>query len=666
MPPENDRARPGEGTGPAVGYHDDSANVAQVGALDPEAPPCPPILDAYRSEDGDHLLVWCTHELRWHRHGSGCRCDDVCSCRVGGGDGHRGAHCSCAKSPYRDNGYVLKEVGTLTADVVRRHGAELTSYIRGCRWSSCRLDRAARLLADQHPSELPAPSDPLAVARQIVRGYCDVDRSADEDNPGGPLMLDYQIPDAHLIEHDPGPQVLRRWRGSWMRWRESHWAEVEDEDITAQLYERMESATYVKATKAGVPVLEPWRPNRRSVGEVLAALGGITLLPSDVDAPSWLRPRFTLDGSPIHDSAIVSCRNGLLDTDSRELQEHDPDWFNLVAVPFDYEVATPRPARWLQFLDGLWPDDPESVAALQEWFGYVLSGRTDLQKILLIVGPPRSGKGTIARILQELVGRGHCTGPTLASLSTNFGLQPLVGKPLAVVADARLGGRDTHVVVERLLSISGEDSLTIDRKYRGAWTGRLPTRLMVLSNELPNFGDASGAIATRFVALTLTRSWLGQEDIGLERALAAELPGILNWALDGLDRLNEHRRFTEPRSSGEALVAMTDAASPMSAFVRERCDVAAGEQVPVAELFAAWRGWCLDNGRDHPGNQQTFGRNLRAVLPAVRLHRPRDLVTGHQVRTYDGIGLRRGETRLIPLSVQSHQTYFQGMPHDSR
>jgi putative DNA primase/helicase len=57
-------------------------------------------------------------------------------------------------------------------------------------------------------------------------------------------------------------------------------------------------------------------------------------------------------------------------------------------------------------------------------------------------------------------------------------------------------------VVERLLSITGEDTLTIDRKYREPWTGRLPTRFMILTNELPRFSDSSGALASRFVVST--------------------------------------------------------------------------------------------------------------------------------------------------------------------
>jgi putative DNA primase/helicase len=110
-------------------------------------------------------------------------------------------------------------------------------------------------------------------------------------------------------------------------------------------------------------------------------------------------------------------------------------------VPFPYDPDATAPA-WEGFLAQLWPDDPASITALQEWFGYVISGRTDQQKILLMVGPSRSGKGTIARVLKSLVGKENLAGPTLAGLGTNFGLATLVGKPLAVISDARLSGND--------------------------------------------------------------------------------------------------------------------------------------------------------------------------------------------------------------------------------
>lgn len=142
--------------------------------------------------------------------------------------------------------------------------------------------------------------------------------------------------------------------------------------------------------------------------------------------------------------------------------------------------------------------------------------------------------------------QGHVANPTLSSLGAEFGLAPLLGKSLAVIGDARLGSKtDSRTVIERLLSISGEDAITVNCKFRDQVSVRLPTRFMIISNELPAFGDSSGAIASRFVITTLTRSFLGKENIHLEQALLAELPGILNWALVGLDRISR-QPFTVP------------------------------------------------------------------------------------------------------------------------
>ncbi|MFZ1212251.1 MAG: hypothetical protein WAO13_02510, partial [Pseudolabrys sp.] len=54
--------------------------------------------------------------------------------------------------------------------------------------------------------------------------------------------------------------------------------------------------------------------------------------------------------------------------------------------------------QWLAFLSELWPQEPEAINVLGEWFGYVVSGRLDLHKILLMIGPTRGGKGLIASV----------------------------------------------------------------------------------------------------------------------------------------------------------------------------------------------------------------------------------------------------------------------------
>jgi putative DNA primase/helicase len=183
----------------------------------------------------------------------------------------------------------------------------------------------------------------------------------------------------------------------------------------------------------------------------------------------------------------------------------------------------------------------------------------------------RSGRGTIARLLTALIGPENVAGPRLSALASNFGLEPLVGRPLAIIGDARLSGRsDTGIIFEALHSISGEDTITIDRKHKAPWTGKLPTRLMLLSNELPRLPDQSGALASQFLVWKFTTSFLGKEDLDLDARLAAELPGILLWAIEGWKRLRARGHFLQPVSGTTLIDQIRDISSPVGAFVRER------------------------------------------------------------------------------------------------
>lgn len=378
-------------------------------------------------------------------------------------------------------------------------------------------------------------------------------------------------------------------------------------------------------------------------GNVRQALTGIVGTPSAVVAPAWL-------DEPQEDrpaSEIVSFRNGLVHVtkylaDGKDYEiPHTPRFFTVNAMDFVFDPSAPQPKAWLAFLHDLWPRSDDSIRELQKWFGYALTADTSQQKILALIGPPRSGKGTIVRVLIALVGAANVAGPTLSSFATNFGLWPLLGKRLAVISDARITGRtDAAPVVERLLSISGEDSLTVDRKNLPPVTMKLGARLMLLSNELPRLGDSSAALSSRMVILGLTRSWLGCEDPRLTDRLLAELPGILlHFALPGLQMLKKDGHFRQPTSGQELVEELEALSSPVLAFVRDRCVEEAGANVEVPVLFDEWRKWCEQIHRENAGDAQAFGRNLRAAIPHLTVDRPRR--SGERVRVYEGIRLRR-------------------------
>ena len=285
-------------------------------------------------------------------------------------------------------------------------------------------------------------------------------------SPNAPLVSARRFIQQHHIK--AGQRALHHQQDAFYAWQRTHYAEVAEEVMRgAAVRLPRQGGT---ETKAGMVA---FNPNKAKVENVLEATAAEAQLPSDARPPAWLDTR----SRPPADE-LIACTNGLLHLPTRKLLAHTPAFFTLNALPFGYNPAAPEPVEWLTFLKQLWPDDQAAIDTLQECSAS-LTGDTRHQKAFLLVGPKRSGKGTIARILTKLLGQANICGPTLSGLGTNFGLQPLIGKRLAIISDARISGRtDQSTIVERILSITGEDVMTIDRNTgkagqaslrRGSW-----------------------------------------------------------------------------------------------------------------------------------------------------------------------------------------------------
>jgi putative DNA primase/helicase len=452
-----------------------------------------------------------------------------------------------------------------------------------------------------------------------------------------------------------GEATLVYWRDEWLKWDGAAYRTIPVGEIRGGITrlakrefdrdaaERMEAYRHRIASGDGRKGEKPpkaMKVTRAGVSNVVQALEAECLLSSTQEQPSWLEGE-----GPFPAEEILPHAGGLLHipslVDGRDCEALlTPQFFASHGLPYGFDPTATCP-KWLAFLGELWPDDPESIEALRQWFGYLLTPDTRRHKMAMLVGPTRCGKGTIGRVLLAMLGEENCAAPKLSSLATSFGLWPLVGKPAALIADARLSGRmDGVAILETLLSITGEDAQDIHRKNLPAVTGiKLPTRFTVLTNELPDMRDASGAFSARVLLLKLTEDFLGREDEALTDRLKTELPGILNWAIRGWESLRSRGRFIQPASGAAMLDALRDMGSPVGQFVRERCQVGAGFMVSVPELFGEWKEWCQSAGRDKPGTVQTFGKQLSSVCPRVEIARPRN-DDGGRTRHYEGIRLR--------------------------
>lgn len=423
---------------------------------------------------------------------------------------------------------------------------------------------------------------------------------------------------AERYMHDEG-KTLAHWQQDFYVWDNGLWKSRRDELIQKEIYEFMDGN--------GVP---PRKHTAANIEHALRVAAQIEI----ADAPAWLT-----FGSQLNMDRLIPLSNGNFNIETGELLPVTPTLFNLNSSRVEFQPDAECP-RWKQFLAEIYPNDPAAIECLQEYIGYCLTTDTRQQKAILLVGAKRSGKGTIGRIVTRLVGDEAACNASLQSLGENFGLQNFIGKKIAIVPDVRLGTKtNSQAMVERILTITGEDAQHVDRKHKDPWEGRLRVRLWLMSNMLPATQDTGAALVSRFLILNHKVSFSGKEDTHLEETLEAELPGILNWALRGLTRLHERGKFIQPESGLELTRDWERLNSPVSAFLEDDCEIGVGYEVERTVLRTGFKTWCVKHDVNRPIDDSHFTPQLRAATGNI-IGEAQRTIGGKRARVYVGVRLR--------------------------
>lgn len=495
---------------------------------------------------------------------------------------------------------------------------------------------------------LPSPVE-LLVAERL---YDMVVRSRE------PLRLAEQLVQAEHTD-EQGRVLLRRHPslGSFYRHREDgSFQPISDEAIKGQVW-RFQDTLRIAGKDDETPKRFP--PNPKTVGAIFQALHAVetVALPDHFEPPGWIGK----DGPDPRGFIVAAGEH--VDLATGRACPADPAFFGLNSIPVRYDERAAEPRRWLAFLDSIWgrdDDGAEKQRFLRQWFGLCLVPDTRPQKGVLCKGAKRGGKGTIARVLTMLLGKGNVASPTLPSLGQPFGLQGMLHKLLAVVSDARLTGRvDQAAIVENLLRVTGEDLISVQRKYMSDIEVTLSARVMILSNEAPKLVDSSGALANRFVVLQFSQTFEGRESLTLGDELAEELPGILRWAVEGWRDLQANEgRLAAPPSSAAYVRQLEALGSPIRAFVAERCEVHPAAEVERADFRRAFESWCLAEGVPPVHDARKLHTLLEAAVPSMCSTEGTEKGTRRTVRKFVGVGLlcsrcldsENSRRKLLPIS----------------
>lgn len=398
--------------------------------------------------------------------------------------------------------------------------------------------------------------------------------------------------------------------GMWLEYvpTENRYRELCDDELKSMVWRALEGRTYIHRGKDG----EEERPlflDTKTSANVREAMIHLTLEPGVESLPFW-RHRREGDPDP-HD--LLPLANGLLHWRTGELIERTPRFVSTGCSGVAHDPAA-ETFMWDLFLDEIFDGDGEQVELLHEVMGCILTGQSKYQKIFQMFGPPRSGKGTVGRMLVELLGVTSVASPKIRQIADGgFGLSSLIGKTAAIVGDARLDrGRQTSALTELLLTTSGGDLQTIQRKHRDDYIGYLPVQWLLMSNEPVLMHDLTGTVATRMVMMETRRSFLGQEDVDVfVRDLLPEAPGVLNRCLAGARRLAERGRFRVPSSIRGRQAEILRDASTVAAFASECLVKDPNAMTPKKDVYAAYESYCLGHGRIGT-DANIFWRDLRS------------------------------------------------------
>jgi P4 family phage/plasmid primase-like protien len=350
----------------------------------------------------------------------------------------------------------------------------------------------------------------------------------------------------------------------------------------------------------------------------------------------------------------LAFQNGFLRLPSRDFVALNAGARARWRLPCDFGPDAARrapPVNWVRYLRSIWGQDVQSIELVHQMLGYLLSGRHDLQKIFVLLGPPRAGKGTLLNLIGAIFGE-QAGAFKVARLDQEFSMQSMLGKSVCYDPDVRRASsifKSEGQMVERLLSISSHDVQVIPRKGIQDVVAALPARLLLAANPPFGLSDSGGALASRFIILTFPLSFLGSEDTGLGARLAREIPSIVALALDGLDRLDRVGHFIEPASSAEERASVERAQNPMLSFLEECCELGADYSAACDEVWAAACRWRETNGHKRMSSQ-AFSEFLRQR--GVIQIRPR--AQGERLpRVYRGMRLLSGSgatpaLRLVP------------------
>ncbi len=326
---------------------------------------------------------------------------------------------------------------------------------------------------------------------------------------------------------------------------------------------------------------------------------------------STLTDRIHRTSAPL---SVVNCKNGELwmtEEGGHELKPHNYRSYLLNCLNVDYDPSAECPL-FMETLHDIfrdYPDTEDMVRHMGEILGYTIQPHKNIASWWLFRGPGGDGKSTILKILSGILGDAQLssTSKILAcgsEFGNNHALHSLVGK-LAVTIEELPA--NYLLKDEGMKMLSENTKMEANPKLKDAFSFMYSATLIMCSNGYPAVRDLSEGMIRRANIIPFNRSFHKKQEDDLDRPNKIlknpkEMAGVLNFMLNGLQRLRDRGRFKVPVSCQTALETWRGESNNMIMFLKQTIVITRNHNENLCDFkefyHITYDNWCVENGID--------------------------------------------------------------------
>ena len=317
-----------------------------------------------------------------------------------------------------------------------------------------------------------------------------------------------------------------------------------------------------------------------------------------------------LDADPF----LLNCTNGTIDLRTQTLYQPNPNNYITKCTHIEYALNA-QCLHWEGFLNYIMEENQEMISFLKRMCGYILTGDISEQCFFIFYGIGANGKTTFTNVLKLLMGDYTKSIPadTLMIKRNSGGPNPelasLRGTRLVLASESEEGQRLAESSIKQL---TGEDTIMVRGLYQAPFQMKPNFKIILSTNHKPRIYGNDHAIWRRvhLVGFNVTIPPERQNKAFASGAIfREELPGIMNWMLEGLKEYQERGRLDPPESVRAATQAYQEQEDTLGQWLTDCCIKDSQHETPVKDLYECYCSWSADMGL-RPMSQKSLSIKL--------------------------------------------------------